>query len=222
MRHGDQTEAVEQESPISQECPAPALVPWLNEVGSGCHVGISLEVHDMEVQFWEMFTPDEFPQPVTLPGIYASHFARKIQHVNARFYQNVQLRVSIVTLVLVQSTRVGQSVRDNDPGGRLCDPWVIPVEVPVVVDVFVQIRSAESLSIEPEGPDLICHETLAPVGGPSFHALVLVVDLASNGTRVAVEIEALASAEALGPAVIHASVEELGQVVDLAFAGARL
>jgi hypothetical protein len=47
------------------KCPAPALVQWPNEVGYDCHVGISLEVYDMEIQFWEMFTPDEFPQTAT-------------------------------------------------------------------------------------------------------------------------------------------------------------
>jgi hypothetical protein len=36
-------------------------------------------VHDIEIQFWETFTPDEFPQPVTLSEIYAKLILRLIE-----------------------------------------------------------------------------------------------------------------------------------------------
>jgi hypothetical protein len=52
-------------------CPVEALMGRLKEVEHDCHCGISLEVHDMEIQFWEALTPDEIPYPPTLENIYA-------------------------------------------------------------------------------------------------------------------------------------------------------
>jgi hypothetical protein len=52
-------------------CPVEALVGWLKEVEYDCHCGIALEVHDMEIHFWEALTPDEIPHPPTLEDIYA-------------------------------------------------------------------------------------------------------------------------------------------------------
>jgi hypothetical protein len=53
-------------------CPAPVLIDWLMNVEYDCHIGISLEVHDMEVQFWESFASIEIPQPPRLANIYAA------------------------------------------------------------------------------------------------------------------------------------------------------
>jgi hypothetical protein len=44
------------------KCPALTLVQWLGEVGYDCHVGISLKVHEMEIQLWETSIHDEFDQ----------------------------------------------------------------------------------------------------------------------------------------------------------------
>jgi hypothetical protein len=52
---------------------------WLNGVGHECHVGIGLEVHEMEIQFWETLTPGEVLQPDTLPEIYARLIHRLVQ-----------------------------------------------------------------------------------------------------------------------------------------------
>jgi hypothetical protein len=53
--------------------------PVSRRFGYDCHVGISLEVHEMEIQFWETVTHDEFAQPVTPAGIYARLMRRLIQ-----------------------------------------------------------------------------------------------------------------------------------------------
>jgi hypothetical protein len=60
-------------------CPVSALVGWLRRVEYDCLCGIALEVHDMEIQFWEIFKPDEIPSPTTLENVYAALTQRLAQ-----------------------------------------------------------------------------------------------------------------------------------------------
>jgi hypothetical protein len=46
--------------------PASALIQWLLEVEYDCDIGISREVHDMEIHYWESFTLTELPQQISL------------------------------------------------------------------------------------------------------------------------------------------------------------
>jgi hypothetical protein len=57
-------------------CTLEGLLRWLIDVQYECQVSVSLEVHDTEIQFWETFTLEEFPESLEEESIYVALLQR--------------------------------------------------------------------------------------------------------------------------------------------------
>jgi hypothetical protein len=53
-------------------CPVEDHIEWLADIEYDCQVGISLGVHDMEMQFWEIVAAADIPQPPAIACVYAA------------------------------------------------------------------------------------------------------------------------------------------------------